>query len=301
MTNQALGYEFEFENTNALIAEASPFLELASVDDLPAEIDYGQGDNVRSQGNTPSCRGHSQSDCAGMCARLANSGQDIDLDGDGVLNEKLQDQFSPLWCWTKAQVNGGTVGAGRGATMQGGIKTALESGICREVVYPFSKGHTTRFTSEMINDAARFKMGRYSIIDSEPKLRQWLGSGQGPAEWGTMWPFQWIGECLFDSAPGGRGGHATCCRGYWTGKKVVEMIGSRLPASTRSYIEKEPYVYVFRNSHGESAQFRGLYFGTRRGVEATLQHRHTTMIGWSDLSFPLAKVRKVDWSKVTFI
>src|SRR5690606_32978262 len=189
-----------------------------------------------------------------------------------------------------SQVHGGTVGANRGATMQGGVKVGLDDGICREVVYPYSAPHSTRLSEAMAQDAARFKFGRYSTLRSEQQVHDWLASGQGPCEWGTMWPFQWIGGCLADAAPKGRGGHATAIRGYWTGQRVAQAV-----PSVARWVQNEPYVYVCENSHSEQAQWRGLYFVTRRGMEATLRDRATHLIGWSDLSYPF--FRKVDWSK----
>ena len=113
-------------------------------------------------------------------------------------------------------------------------------------------------------------------------------------EWGTGWPLAWTGGCLATSASSGRGGHATAIRGYWTGKRVAETV----PAIASS-VRSEPYVYVCENSHGTNAQWRGLYFVSRRGMAALLANRMTHLIGWSDMESPL--VRKVDWNTVRFI
>ena len=283
-----LGYEIENENEAELEASSAAWGECMSTADAPPEIDYGIGFSIRNQGNRGSCRGHSIAACARMGARLA-AGEAIDLDGDGQKGLAIKDDFSPLWCWVRSQIHGGTVGAGRGATMGGGIKLGTVDGFAREVVWPYSNQHTTRFPSEVIADASRFKFGRYSTIQEEEKVHAWLASGQGPCEWGKGWPFSWVGGCLVDSGSAGRGGHATAIRGYWTGEHVAREV----PAIA-SRVKSEPYVYVCENSHSVNAQHRGLYFVTRRGMAAVLQSRSTHLLGWSDLAYPL--VRKFDWA-----
>lgn len=283
-----LGYEVENEDVEYLEAgsAASPEMRLS---DPPPEIDYGFGFSIRNQASRPSCRGHSLAACGRMGARLAAGGA-FDLNANGIAGEPIKDDFSPLWCWVKTQVHGGTVGPNRGATMGGGIKAATVDGFAREVVWPYDKSHTTRFPAEVIQDAKQFKFARYSTLKTEGDVYQWLASGQGPCEWGKGWPFSWVGGCLVDSGSSGRGGHATALRGYWTGKRVA----SEVPAIA-SRVKDEPYVYVCENSHGSNAQWRGLYFVTRRGMSAVLNNRDTHLIGWSDLQSPL--IRKFDWSK----
>lgn len=293
MSGLALGYEFEHEDVAALEAGSAPYQDLMASNDAPVEIDYGNGFTIRNQSSRPACRGHSLAAVARMSARVKAAGP-IDLDENGTPGEPLRDDFSPMWCWVRSQQHGGTVGANRGATMQGGVKVGIEDGICREVMYPYSASHTTRLPESMLTDGARFKFGRYSTLKTEQQVHDWLASGQGPCEWGTMWPFRWIGGCLADVAPNGRGGHATAIRGYWTGKRVADSV----PAVAR-YVANEPYVYVCENSHGPNAQWRGLYFVTRRGMAATLADRGTHLLGWSDLSYPL--FRRVDWSKVRLV
>lgn len=283
-----LGYEVENENDEFLETNSAMFPEM-SLSDPPPEIDYGVGLSIRHQGNRPSCRGHSLAACGRMGARLA-TGAAIDLDGNGVAGEPIKDDFSPLWCWVKTQVHGGTVGANRGATMGGGVKAATQDGFAREIMWPYSKSHTTRFPAEVIADAQQFKFARYSTLKTEQAAYQWLASGQGPLEWGKGWPFSWIGGCLVDSGSAGRGGHATAIRGYWTGARVAAAV-----PSIAARVRNEPYVYVCENSHGARAQWQGLYFVTRRGMAAVLQNRWTHLLGWSDLQSPL--IRKFDWSK----
>jgi hypothetical protein len=288
-----LGYEIESENPQELAANAAPWDEVLSTADAPPEIDYGHGFSIRNQGNRGSCRGHSIAACARMGARLA-AGAAIDLDGNGTAGDPIKDDFSPLWAWVRSQQHGGTVGANRGATMSGGIKLGLQDGFAREVVWPYSNPHGTRFPAEVIADATRFKFGRYSTLESEQQVHDWLASGQGPCEWGKGWPFSWVGGCLVDSGYAGRGGHATAIRGYWTGERVAREV-----PSIAAKVKAEPYVYVCENSHSERAQWKGLYFVTRRGMAAVLNNRSTHLLGWSDLTYPL--VRKANWATVNFV
>jgi hypothetical protein len=291
-----LGWEMESEDRDAIVRDAAPYLHLlGDMEETPKEVDYSIGIPVRSQESTPSCRGHSLAVCADACYRLSVGETNVDLDGDGTPNENRQDQFSALWCWVKSQIYGRTVGRNRGATMQGGIKVGLNDGIAREVVYPFSMGHTTNLTSPMVTDASHYKMGRYSMIDTENKMFQWLASGQGPAEWGTLWPLPFTAKCCADDVPGRGGGHATAIMGYYTGKRVASLV----PALAR-LVEGEEYVYYCRNSHGSQAQYKGSYFVTRRGMERILRQSHTVAIGWSDMTTDKAVKRKIDWKTVKF-
>jgi len=287
-----LGYEIDLEDSEYLESTSAHFPEMR-LGDPPPEIDYGHGFAIRNQGNRPSCRGHSLAAAGRMGARIA-AGGDFDLDGDGQKNVPIKDDFSPLWCWVKTQVHGGTVGRNRGATMGGGVKAATQDGFAREVVWPYSKPHTTKFPAEVTADALRFVFKRQSTLRQEEQVYEWLASGQGPCEWGKGWPFSWVGGCLVDSGSSGRGGHATAIRGYWTGERVAREV----PAIA-SRVRSEPYVYVCENSHGPNAQWRGLYFVTRRGMAAVLKNRSTHLLGWSDLEGPF--VRKFDWSKAKLI
>lgn len=287
-----LGYEVENEDVETLEAGSADFPEMMTTDP-PPEVDFGAGFAIRNQGNRGSCRGHSAAACARMGARAA-AGQPIDLNGDGVSGDPIKDDFSPLWAWVRAQIHGGTVGAGRGATMGGGVKLGIEDGFAREITWPYEKPHTTRIPAEVAADALAFRFKRYSTLKREDDVYQWLASGQGPCEWGTGWPFSWVGGGLVDSGSAGRGGHATAIRGYWTGQRVARefpVIASRVKA--------EPYVYVCENSHGTRAQFGGLYFVTRKGMSQVLANRWTHLIAWSDLTYPVA--RKFDWRSATFI
>jgi len=289
----ALGYEIENENAEELEAGSAAWDGLYEFADAPPEIDYGQGLSIRNQGNRPSCRGHSLATAGRMVARVANRG-DIDLNDNATPGEPIKDDFSPLWCWVKTQVHGGTVGANRGATMAGGIKAAMQDGLAREVVWPYSGSHTTRFPQEVIADAARFKMRRYSTMKSEADVFRWFATGQGVVEMGSGWPFSWIGGCLADSGRAGRGGHATVGRGYWTGERVAREV----PAIADK-VKAEPYVYVWENSHGTGAQWKGLFFITRRGMEQILRAGSSHLIGWSDMEW--AKPRSFDWASAKIV
>lgn len=287
-----LGYEYELEDEEYLEAGSAPWDGLYDFSDTPPEIDYGQGLTIRNQASRPSCRGHSLAAAGRMVARVANRG-DIDLNEDGTPGQAIVDDFSPLWAWVRTQVHGGTVGANRGATMGGGIKAGMQDGLAREVIWPYSKPHTTRIPAEVSQDAAKFRMARYSTLKTEQDVFRWFASGQGVVESGTGWPLSWIGGALADSGSAGRGGHATCGRGYWTGERVARTVPSL------SRYKSEPYIYVWENSHGTSAQWRGLFFITRRGMDGLLKARYSHFIGWSDMSW--AKPRKFDWDNIKVV
>lgn len=283
-----LGYEVENEQVDWLQEYSSPWNRIMELSNPPPEIDYGQGQSVRNQGNRPSCRGHSLAAVGRMCARLA-AGQAVDLDGNGTAGEPIKDDFSPMWCWIRTQIHGGTVGANRGATMAGGIKAATQDGFALEIEYPYSSDYRTQFDPQLITSAKRFLLQRYSELKEESQLHDWLASGQGSGEWGKSWGFSWKGGCLATTAPSRSGGHATAIRGYWTGERVAREV----PAIAQ-WVRSEPYVYVCENSHGSNAQWNGLYFVTRKAMADTLSQSDTHLLGWSDLQGPI--IRAFNWN-----
>jgi hypothetical protein len=289
----ALGYEYQNERPDVLREFSAGWDSIMEVSDPPPEIDYGHGLAIRNQANRPSCRGHSLAACGRMGARLA-SGSDIDLNNDGKAGEPVLDDFSPLWCWVRTQIHGGTVGAQRGATMSGGVKAAMQDGFATEADWPYSKQHTTQFPADVAAKAKLFTFKRYATLSEEQQVHDWLASGQGPCEWGKTWPFAWRGGCLVESSPGRGGGHATAIRGYWTGARVAREV-----PGIADRVRNEPYVYVCENSHGSQAQFKGLYFVSRAGMAATLRNAQTHLLGWSDMASPL--VRKFNWAAAKIV
>lgn len=288
-----LGYEYENEQPDVLAAYSAGWDRIMEMADPPPEIDYGQGLSIRDQSNRPSCRGHSMAACGRMGARLA-AGSDIDLNNDGKAGSPILDDFSPLWCWVRTQIHGGTVGPNRGATMSGGIKAAMQDGFALETDWPYSKQHTTQFPADVMAKAKLFTFKRYATLKDEQQVHDWLASGQGPCEWGKTWPFPWRGGCLVEAAPGRGGGHATAIRGYWTGERVAREV-----PGIADRVRNEPYVYVCENSHGRQAQFKGLYFVSRAGMAATLRNQQTHLLGWSDMVSPL--VRKFNWTTAKIV
>lgn len=249
--------------------------------------------HVRNQLQVSSCRGHSGAANARVSYYMKNGLPD--LDGDGKSNEKMEDDFSAMWVYLISQQEDNLLGRDQGATIGGGRRAMMKRGNAREVVFPYPGRYETQIPSDAGADADKFKFARYSQFEgsaSVEKLFDWIGSGQGGVDWGTVWPLPFVGGCLVKSCPRGLrgGGHATAPIALVRGEDVARWV----PALKRE-LKPDEYCLAVANSHSEHAQYRGFYFVTMQGAAEILDHGFTEAIGLSDLSTP--KPRKVDWRR----
>ncbi len=285
------GYRPDLENRQKIVEGSAPYSQLLKSSEWQ-EHDLFSWWHVRNQGPKGSCRGHSLAANARLCYRMQAGS--IDLDQDGVENEaNLQDDFSPDWCYYRCQAASGIRGD-NGATIDGGIPVGTKEGIVREVDLPYQ----TSYDPSRANDASlkekaqAFKFARYSHLETADELFDWVGSGQGGIDWGTVWPLPFIGGCLVKSLSQGArgGGHATAGGCLIRGETLM-----RLVPSLRGQVRDDEWVMQCMNSHSSSAQFKGFYFVTKEGCAQILRHQWTTAIGWSDMSTPV--VRPFDFRK----
>lgn len=291
MATEFLGYRYDLEDRESIQRDAAPYSELLKSSDWKEQELFSWW-HVRNQGPKGSCRGHSLAANARLCYRMQAGS--IDLDQDGIENESnLHDDFSPDWCYYRCQAASGIRGD-NGATIEGGKRVGLEEGIVREIDLPYQ----TTYEPSRANDpqlrvkAQAFRFGRYSLLETAQAVFDWVGSGQGGIDWGTVWPLPFVGGCLVkDLSPSANGGgHATAGGCLIRGETLLRAI-----PNLRGHVRDDEWILQCMNSHSSSAQFRGFYFVTMAGCEAILRHRFTTAVGWSDMTTPV--VRPFDFRK----
>lgn len=283
------GYRLDLEDHEAIAKDSAPYSQLMRAGEWQ-EGDLFSWWHVRNQSRKNSCRGHGLAAVARLCYRMAVGS--IDLDEDGQDNEaNLQDDFSPDYCYYESQ-RANNIRRDSGATISGGIPVG-KAGIAREVDLPYQLGYDPgRVTSAIREKASKFKFERYTKITDVDALFDWVGSGQGGIDWGTVWPLPFTKGCLVKSLSRGArgGGHATAGGTLLRGRKVKALV----PALANEVTDDE-WVMQCMNSHSSSAQFKGFYFVTKRGAADILAHSFTEAIGWSDIATPV--VRPFDFRK----
>lgn len=245
----------------------------------PEYLDLAPWFQTRNQGQVGSCRGHSLAGCAEVCHHLAAGS--IDLDGDGASYEpgKIDDRFSPQWCYIETQKIDGLRGD-VGSSIGGGVKLATTRGIARELVCPYRGTYTREIPAEAEADAAKFKIGRHDFFENPDRLddlKTWILTGQGPVDIGISWPPRFDSNFIIHDYRGGRGGHAIFICGF-----------------IKHPVTEEP-VFAFENSHSDSAQANGRFYMTPSALADYLAASFTVAVGLSDLS--VAKPRAVNWRR----
>jgi hypothetical protein len=287
------GYRAELENRDAIRAGSSPYELLVGGSEQWQEGELLSWWHVRNQGNKGSCRGHSLAANARLSYVLQVGAGHIDLDGDGQPNEaNFQDDFSPDYCYYQAQKQSNIHGD-NGATVHGGIAVGMTQGILPEKDLPYNEAYNpSRITQGMLETAKNFRFGRYTELTDAEKAFDWVGSGQGGLDWGTVWPLPFVKGCLVKGMSSFQtgGGHATAGGTLIRGATLIKFL-----PQMASEVKPDEWVMQFMNSHSEHAQFRGFYFVTMAGLHDVLSHRATTAIGWSDMAVP--KPRKFDFNK----
>ena len=283
------GYRLDLEDHEAIKAGSADYQQLMRSSEWQ-EADLFSWWHIRNQGMQGSCRGHSLAACARLGYRM--SAGSIDLDNDGQDNEaNLQDDFSPDYCYYEAQ-RSNSIHGDNGATISGGIPVGM-AGVAREVDMPYTVAYDPgRVTAELRQKATAFKFNRYTKIEDAEAAFDWVGSGQGGLDLGTVWPLPFTKGCLVKSMSTSQrgGGHATA-----GGTLIKGSTLKRLVPSLAGEVTDDEWILQCMNSHSVSAQFKGFYFVTQRGFADVLKHRFSEVIGWSDMGTPTP--RPFDFTK----
>lgn len=218
---------------------------------------------VENQGPVGSCQGHALSSVVEWCYTIATAGQ--------------VQQLSRAYAYYESQRIDGIVGD-RGSTISGGVKLALNTGICTEPKWPYVPRYNATRPSDwnsILDDAKRFKIRRASKIKTYDDFRNYLGSGQGGISVGIAWGSS-MSVPVVERFIRGTGGHAIAA----------------LCLSERVDSQGRPYAWIL-NSWGESFGSRehpGWHEWSATAVSQMLADSWTEMIGLSDM--PEAKPRK---------
>jgi hypothetical protein len=147
-------------------------------------------------------------------------------------------------------------------------------------------------TDEVREKAKQFKFARYTKLEDAESVFDWVGSGQGGLDFGKVWPLPFVKGCLVKSVSRNArgGGHATAGLSLIKGLTLKQLV----PSLANEVTDIEWIIQV-ANSHNVTAQHKGHYFITMRGMEDILKHPQTEAIGWSDMGTPTP--RPFDFTK----
>jgi len=300
------GYRYDLEPLDGrpeyLRAASVPFMDAVSIDGF-ARPDYYDprgpgGFRIRNQGPVGSCRGHSGAAGFEHCWFMATGDRDVDQDGQQY--EQLDDRFSPLWFYITTQRHDGISGD-RGSTIAGGVKTAMQDGCCREVTWEYKARYETRPPAGAAEEARNFKLTRSHFFEPSNKVFdeavEWILTGQGYLDFGTVWPLPFKSNGVVDNVPSGTrgGGHATAGIGVIPASKLLSPPRAGEPVAGQGVLrDDDELLIVVANSHGTSAQHHGFYYFTRRGLTEVMRHSYTTLVGMSDMGN--VRPRSFNWN-----
>lgn len=226
--------------------------------------------NVENQGQQGSCAGHSISSCMEYCYVIATGGEKI--------------QLSRAMGYYETQRLDG-INGDRGSTISGGIKLAMSVGICEEEMWKYPSRYDNRRPrnwEEVLENAAKYKIGSRYVIDSYEALRAFTGSGQGPVHAGITWNSSADRPVVESYSGNGGGGHA---------------VGFYCP-SERKDRRGDPYQWMM-NSWGRNWGQGGWSEWSPTAIRQMLASSYTVAIGVSDM--PEAKARPLgrgDFKKI---
>ena len=184
-----------------------------------------------------------------------------------------------MFAYLETQRFDGLLGRDRGSTIAGGLKVAKTVGFCRESLLkyrtPYPRNARTLVTDAMRDDAKAFKVESHAWLKSYDEIFNYLASGVGVVETGTIWnsSFYANDRVLDHVNTRSGGGHAYAYLGY----------SKRKDRSGRQYLWR-------LNSHNDSWTEI-----SPNVIDQLSRHRFTATIGMSDLTTP--RPRPVDFTK----
>ena len=224
---------------------------------------------VENQSNQSSCQGHAISSVVEWCHCIASGNPGL--------------QLSRAYGYYETQRGDGIRGD-RGSTISGGVKLAMESGICEESLWPYPKSYNTRRPrdwDECLQNAKQYKIKTKRRMTTYDGVRTFLGSGLGGITIGIGWSSRVMSKAVVESYTSGGGGHAI----------------SLLCLSKRKDRAGDPFVWCM-NSWGRGWANGGWSEWSPKAVRQILASGRTTAVGLSDM--PSVKPREFtldDWKK----
>lgn len=266
------GYAIEQEDRRYLAAlgTGSSLLAMAGTYE-EIRLDPRELIKVENQSNQGACQGHDLSSCLEWCGTIATGGKFV--------------QLSRAMAYYETQRIDGIRGD-NGSTISGGVKLALETGICEESLWKYPSSYNNARPADyqaVLTNAAQYKAGRAIKITTYDQYRIFLGSGQGGISNGIAWGNSMNRAVVESFSPGG-GGHAIAA----------------LCLSERVDSKNRPYAWILNSwdvTFG-SREHPGWMEWSPTAIEQMLSHQWTEMIGISDM--PAQNPRKFgldDWKK----
>ena len=268
------GYNPEIEDRAFLssLPSGNPLLAMAGTYE-EIKLDPRELIKVENQKSQGACLGHSLSSILEWCGTIATGG-------------KFTELSRAMAYYETQRIDG--INGDRGATVSGGVKLALLTGLCEESIwqYPsvYNPARPANYVGVLAN-AAKHKAGRAIKIRTYDEYRIFVGSGQGGVSNGIAWDGSMSKAVIESFQVGSRsGGHAIA------GLCLSERVDS----------QARPYVWIL-NSWSESFGSQvhpGWMEWSPAAISQMLSHQWTEMVGISDM--PSQKPRKFsldDWKQ----
>jgi len=259
--------------TAAMPCKASD-IDLAS---LPKSLGIRDWLKIEQQGQQGSCGGHMNSSLM-ECAYYHAT--------------KTAIQFSRAFAYAVARKIDKIVGD-EGSTIAGQAKASRDFGICREETLPYNDKIVLDWrrpwavTQPMYEEAAKFKMRRFTQLRSYGDVLAWLATRQGGVGFGVDW-------CSFCQNP--RNGTIDRYRFENVGGHAVPVVDWNTDFRDG---EGRPYLDL-PNSHGPQYGDRGWVRVAPSVIDQWCQGRNGEIaIGWSDMSVPT--LRNYQWGDKKFL
>jgi len=249
------GYRRDAENFANLSATAKPFA-LTQTYAAPHSISHRSWRTAKNQGRVGSCTGFSRSSGEEILNYIATRGQRL--------------EFSGMYAYLQNQKACGLYGQDVGATIDGSVRAAMETGICREETFPYPGRYVTGIPDAAIEEGKKHLIRSHSVMRSYDDVFAWLASGVGVVLIGIPWTngLANAGATVEKRQAQGRGGggHALVLEGY---------DGDKRDSQGRAYIDME-------NSHGPGYGERGFTLVSPETIDYLIGDGNA-FIGISDL------------------
>lgn len=206
-------YRFDQEDRLSLAAMSSTLAYSSySESDIPELVDPEGWTIIEDQGQQGSCQGNALASAVEQC-HVREGGEVV--------------QLSRQQAYIMSQRYDGIRGD-QGSTLTGGVKVAMNDGLCLESVWPYPSRYSTAVPPGFAN-SVRYKTKGYTEIKDWLVLLTHLAKF-GPVHIGAPWNAsidrQVANSGVIDSWPDGGGGHSVLYGGYtnvgWNGQALSD-------------------------------------------------------------------------------
>lgn len=201
-TQFATGYARSEEDFARLAATAKPFV-LTQTYAVPHTIDHRSWRKAKNQGRVGSCTGFSRASGEEVLNWIQTGGQSL--------------HFSEMYAYLQNQKACGLFGRDVGATIDGSVRAAMDTGICLAETFPYPGRYETTIPEAAIEEGRKHLIRSHSVLEKYDDVHEWIASGVGVVQIGIAWTGALAnssGVIDFRVARGTGGGHALILHGY---------------------------------------------------------------------------------------